>query len=385
MNNLSPNYSEFVSHWEISEYLNGIDLLVVGAGIVGLTTAIFHKKKHPNAKITVVERGFLPSGASTKNAGFACFGSLSELLSDLESNSTEDVFRLVGERLQGLNELRALLGDKQLDYQPCGGYELFGKNDPELFDKCNAFMPEANRIMSDLHSLKATYSVEYQLIGTFGFKSTDHLILNKYEGSIDTGKMMRGLIELAQKLEIDILTGVNVNDWSQDNESVLVRLHDKLDIRVKNLHIATNGFANQLLPEEDILPARAQVLITEPIENLLVKGTFHLDAGFYYFRNVGNRLLLGGGRNLDIDGETDTELTVTDRVQSSLNQLLREVILPETDFTIAHRWAGVMGVGKTKHPIVKRLSDNVTCSVRLGGMGVALGTSVGRKSSELIS
>ena len=35
------------------------------------------------------------------------------------------------------------------------------------------------------------------------------------------------------------------------------------------------------------------------------------------------------------------------------------------------RWAGIMGVGKTKKPIVKKLSENVSCGVRMGGMGVA--------------
>jgi hypothetical protein len=31
----------------------------------------------------------LPQGASTKNAGFACFGSLSEIIDDLKSHSEE--------------------------------------------------------------------------------------------------------------------------------------------------------------------------------------------------------------------------------------------------------------------------------------------------------
>jgi hypothetical protein len=37
-----------------------------------------------------------------------------------------------------------------------------------------------------------------------------------------------------------------------------------------------------------VKPARAQVLITEPIDNLDVRGTFHLDCGYYYFRNIGS-------------------------------------------------------------------------------------------------
>ena len=72
-----------LSFWEKRSYFNGVDIAIIGAGIVGMTTALNLKKRKPNLKILVLERGYLPSGASTKNAGFACFGSPSELKSDL--------------------------------------------------------------------------------------------------------------------------------------------------------------------------------------------------------------------------------------------------------------------------------------------------------------
>ena len=40
------------------------------------------------------------------------------------------------------------------------------------------------------------------------------------------------------------------------------------DISAKAIAICTNGFAKQLLPDKDIAPARAQVLITKPIDRL---------------------------------------------------------------------------------------------------------------------
>lgn len=43
-----------------------------------------------------------------------------------------------------------------------------------------------------------------------------------------------------------------------------------------------------------------------------------------------------------------------------------------------------MGVGKQKNPIVKQISENVFCGVRLGGMGVAIGSLIGQELSELI-
>ena len=51
----------------------------------------------------------LPQGASTKNAGFACFGSLSEIIDDLKSHSEEEVIQLVKKRVDGLQLLRETL------------------------------------------------------------------------------------------------------------------------------------------------------------------------------------------------------------------------------------------------------------------------------------
>jgi gamma-glutamylputrescine oxidase len=72
-----------LSYWEIDQYYKTFDVVIVGSGIVGLSAAISIREKQKNASVLILEKGFLPSGASTKNAGFACFGSPSELLDDL--------------------------------------------------------------------------------------------------------------------------------------------------------------------------------------------------------------------------------------------------------------------------------------------------------------
>ena len=76
-----------LSYWEQKEWLADIDFAIAGSGIVGLSTALFLKQRFPESNIILLEKGILPQGASTKNAGFACFGSLSEILQDLKTHS----------------------------------------------------------------------------------------------------------------------------------------------------------------------------------------------------------------------------------------------------------------------------------------------------------
>jgi glycine/D-amino acid oxidase-like deaminating enzyme len=185
------------------------------------------------------------------------------------------------------------------------------------------------------------------------------------------------------------LNSAEVTAIADEGKSVFLKINSTearqkgpIDLRVKKVFIATNGFAKQFL-QEDVQPARAQVLVTKPIDNLKIKGTFHLDRGYYYFRNIENRLLFGGGRNLDFKTEETTEMDLTQLVQNKLEELLKTVILPSQKFDIDHRWSGIMGVGGQKKPIVKAVSENVFCGVRLGGMGVAIGSSIGKQLADL--
>ena len=106
-----------LSFWERKEYLNDIDFAIIGSGIVGMSTAIFLKKRYPSAKITILERGYLPTGASTKNAGFACFGSPTELFDDLQKNKESEVWETFLLRYQGLQTLFSLVEKEQIDYK----------------------------------------------------------------------------------------------------------------------------------------------------------------------------------------------------------------------------------------------------------------------------
>lgn len=367
-----------LSYWEHKTWLSNIDFAVIGSGIVGLSCALSLRKKYPKSKIVIFERGLLPSGASTKNAGFACYGSISEILEDLKNHSEEEVIQLVKTRVEGLNLLRDTLGDKQLDYQQYGGYELFTEADTELFQSCRNKLGHVNDLLFPIFNSEVFSEKENH----FGFNNIQpKLIYSKFEGQIDTGKMMLGLIKKASEEDILILNSSEISDISDIGENVSVQINSSLDISVKKVFIATNGFARQFL-KEDIKPARAQVLITKPISDLRIKGTFHLDKGYYYFRNIDDRILLGGGRNLDFQAEETTKMELTELIQNRLEQLLKSVILPHQSFEIDQRWSGIMGLGKQKKPIVKSVSQNVFCGVRLGGMGVAIGSSIGEKLSE---
>src|SRR5690606_7429582 len=138
------------------------------------------------------ERGLLPSGASTKNGGGACFGSISEILEDLKNHSEEEVVQLVKNRDEGLKLLRKTRSDEQLDYKEYGGYELFTNEDAELFEICKSQIEHVNQLLKPIFNAEVFSEKENH----FGFTNIQpKLIYSAFEGQIDTGKMMLGLIK----------------------------------------------------------------------------------------------------------------------------------------------------------------------------------------------
>jgi gamma-glutamylputrescine oxidase len=369
-----------LSYWEKQSYFSHIDLLIIGSGIVGLNAAIAYKTKYPKAKVLVAERGLLPLGASTKNAGFACFGSVSELADDLTVMPENTVWATVKLRNEGLKKIKKLVGEKNMNYLPLGGFEVF--DNKEDFEKCAGLISDFNKKMQSVLKLKNVYSIVNKKIDSSGLKGFAYCIKNNFEGQINTGMMMQTLLALAHKKGIIVLNGLEVEKIEDDGKYGYTHFKNNFILQSKKVIVAINGFAKQLLPQLDVKPARAQVLVTAPIKNLKLKGAFHYQKGYYYFRNIDGRILLGGGRNLDFTGEETTTFGLTEKIQNKLESLLKENIIPGIPYQIEQRWSGIMGVGSEKKPIIRHISKNVVCAVRMGGMGIAIGSLVGQMAVD---
>lgn len=366
-----------LSFWEKNSFLN-YDFIIIGSGILGLSTACCIKEKNKKAKVLVLEEGIFPTGASTKNAGFACFGSLTEILADIKNLGESATFSLVEKRYKGIQKLRQRLGDKNIGYENYGGFELIMNKHMHCLDQLSSINKNLNHVFSE-----DVFSIRNEKIKEFGFNESQvkAVIFSKFESQIDTGKMMYSFIDYANSLGIRNLTGCEAASYSEKENYVKVFIKgndagNKIELSAKKLFICTNAFTNKILPDINIKPGRGQVLITKPVENLKFKGVFHIDEGFYYFRNFENRVLFGGGRNLDFETEESTEFAVNEKILSDLKKKLSEIILPGQNFEIDLSWTGIMGFSKNRLPVVNNISDRVACVMSCNGMGVALSSEI---------
>ncbi len=364
------------SYWEQTSFLQ-CDYLIIGAGITGLSTAASVLEQQPGARVILLERGLLPTGASTRNAGFACFGSVTELWHDFALMGDTRALALIQQRFEGLQALRKRLGDENIGFECKGGYELLTDKQAhyvDCLDELNAKLePYFNQHIFSLANEKLT---------PFGFDAGEvkHLVYNPLEGQVDTGKLMRNLMRYVSSLGGIVLSGCMVESFEEHPDRVEIFATQgggRFTFKAPKVAFCTNAFTPRFFPDLPITPGRGLVLVTSPIKDLSFEGTFHLDEGFYYFRDLHNRVLLGGGRNLDFEGETTTEMGINGLIERDLRHKLTHLILPGKNFSIDYTWSGIMAFGPEKSPVIKPVSDRIVVAARLSGMGVALSSTLG--------
>jgi len=373
-----------LSVWELESFFAPADIIIAGSGYVGLWSAYYLKKHAPELSITILERGLIPTGASTRNAGFACFGSLTELISDASKMGEDKMLELVEMRYKGLRRIGKLFPDKVIDFQRNGGYELIGGSSIDI-NELRSQIDRLNRPLKKIVKLQKTFRMVNHKIADFGFAGIQHLIENKAEGQLHSGKLCQALLKQVQSMGVTVLNNIEIKSYEKVNGHVLLHTNFPFSFTASQLLVCTNAFARQLLPQLDIEPARGQVLVTSPVDGLPFRGTFHYDEGFYYFRNLGERVLLGGARNKAFEAENTDQMTTTSEIQQELERFLNEVILPGRNYTIDHRWSGIMGMGSEKMPIMQAVNERVFCAVRMSGMGVALAPLIGERVARLMT
>lgn len=361
------------SFWEKELYDQKYDLIVVGAGLTGLSAAYFFREKHPDATILVIDRGLYPIGASTRNAGFACIGSVGELIADLEIETEEIVKQRIQDRYKGLLLLREVLGDQHIDYDACGGWEIFTNSDEFL--KLQESVPKLNALMEEMIDEKNVFK-----IGTY---SGNPSFFNRVEGQLHPGKMIKTLYQKCIRSGIEFRWDTNIQEIDTDLNQI--RSQRGYQFRSGKLIIATNAFTSKLLPNQKITPGRGYAFVTNELTFMNWKGTFHFNKGYVYFRNIGEqKILLGGGRNIAYDEECTSKFGVNQTIKEYLINFADEVLELEKGWSIEHEWSGIMGFTKSKSYLLENISTNCVLAAGLSGMGVALGMNLGKKASKLV-
>jgi glycine/D-amino acid oxidase-like deaminating enzyme len=370
-----------ISYWERESFLNSSDVIVVGAGIAGLSTAIELKKDRHDLNVAVLEKSWLSDGASSKNAGFACFGSISEFIDDLKELSFEQVINLAVMRFRGIEKLVRDYSEERLKLEWNGGHEVFFQDDKESFLECCAHVEKFNDAFESALGLRP-----YSILNVSEFQGIENLvgvISNRYEGGLNTGALLKAMRNRALEKGVQIFNGVEVLSYIEKDSAV--ELETSVGIwNSKQVAFCTSSFHAHLFQEEKMLTKRNQVIVTKKILNLKLNGTFHHQQGFNYFRNIDGRILMGGMRHHFSNTESTGVQGNTEEVKQALMDFIQQKIHSHGPIELDLAWSGILGVGEDERPLVKQVLSNVYLGARLGGIGVAIGSLIGEELARLM-
>ncbi len=360
-----------ISIWEKESFYASPDVLIAGSGLMGLWSAFELKRRKPSLRITILEKNSIPLGASTRNAGFACFGSPTELIADAERNGIDQMLSVAGMRYKGIEKIRKYFTEEEIAFEACGGYECINR-DYKYWQELDTRIEWLNGLLKDITKEKNIFKRKDADIPGLGLRNFDALISNKTEAALHSGKLVQALTRKVKSMGVEIINGVTIThcDGSRieagDSSGRLLYFTP-----VQSL-FCTNAFTEQLFPSLQVAPARGQVIVTAPIPGLPMKGTFHFEEGFYYWRHLGNRILIGGARNLAIDAEQTLSMEGSDTIREALEVFLQNHLHPTLLRPVETHWSGIMGFTKNKLPQIEKISDTAYAVIACNGMGVAL-------------
>jgi glycine/D-amino acid oxidase-like deaminating enzyme len=366
-----------ISYWEADSWYDNHDYVIIGSGIVGLTTALYLREAFQSARILIVDRGHLPTGGSTKNAGFLCFGSVGELIANINLHNEDQVIQIIKRRIEGLNLLREITEGEDIGYKNCGGYEV-STSQAEMDNLCK-HLPYLNDLIYEHFGSTDTFSLTNHTIGELAGTQ----IFNQYEGSIHTGKLISTLIRKCYAHKIAFLQSTEVESFETDQDKQVLQTN-RGGITSENIICCTNAFTDQLVSDVDIQPQRNQVILTSPLDHNLPESCFHCDEGYLYFRPIGKKLLIGGARNRFASAEATDSFGNTTELTEYLRRWVSTNLVPNQPIDIEMQWSGILGTGADLHPIVQQVRPSVYVAARMNGMGVAIGTKVGKDVVNLI-
>lgn len=366
------------SSWWDSTMLEA-DVVIIGGGIIGISAALDVIEAHPSRRVMVVERDIVPAGASSRNAGFACVGSASEIYHDMQLLGAVAALDIIEQRWRGLQRLRQRVGDTALGMEQHGAHELFMDHHPVL-----DVLDDVNALLRPLLT-ETMFTRCDEAIARSGFGSTCAMVYTPFEGIINSGRMMDSLWGMAAAAGVLLRTGCLVQGIEGGRVHVRTPMGDRT-IAAEQIIVATNAWPVVVdgRIRDEYVPARGQIVVTSPIADLPLRGSYHMDEGFVYFRSLGNRVLLGGARNIDIAAEQTFELETTPIIIERLAELLDTVIVPGRSYTIDHAWAGMMGFSHDKRPHVTRYTPHVIRAFGCNGMGVAIGSTIAHQAAAMV-
>ena len=356
------------------------DVVIVGGGIVGCSTAYWLQRRNPSLNVALVEAEALGSGASGRNAGFILQGTAADYLSDVERYGERTARRLWRFTRASRDLMEAELRGHAFGWTSDGSLTVAGDEE------------EDERLRASVGRLRAAGAPVVYLEPE---QTNQRLHSTGLYGGlfVTTGAVVNPLKlvhHLAAKSTADVHTHLPVKGirWDYD-DGVLLETPDQ-SLWSRRVVLAVGSALPSLVPalSSVVRPVRAQMLATAPAETQAIPvPAYSHRGGFYIRQEEEGHVLVGGGRHAHRRAEeTDVDAT-TPAVQATIERYLHTHFPWAQDLPIQRRWSGTMGFSPDGRPVVGPVPGQPDSIFATGftGHGMGYGFRMGRLLAQRIA
>ena len=349
------------------------DLLIVGAGYTGLSTAL-HAVDYVK-DIVIIDQAQPGWGCSGRNGGqihVQWKPDLATLKQLYPGSQFETFIETMGAAVQLVFDL---VEKYQIDCQAQRtGSVIAGKGTKAIryLTEWSRFWAEAGE---DVRVLDKSDTSE--LIGTAHY---DRSMLDNRGGSLQPLAYSRGLAQACQERGITIYGNSRAIRIRPNGKGWQVSTPGG-SVKCRRLVLATNGYTDNLWPglSRTIVPVASMLTATRPLpktvaSTLLPKRQVvgeYAGVPAYYRVDDTNRLVFGWRGTLSGDiGSLNTA-----HLRSKAERLFPQIAGAGWEYD----WAGYVGITSHQRPMLLKLSDNVYAGLGYNGRGVPMATMMGKQ------
>lgn len=350
------------------------DIVIVGAGISGLSTAFWLNQEDPSLKIAIVEKSRMTFGASGRNAGFITCGSVehfNRMIGKHGLNQALDIWKFSQKNLNLLEEKIIQDDAKSLEFEKNGAFSLAAQE-----NEYNE-LKEVSKLMGTLDIKTEIYN-EKGIEDSVGAVNFVGGIRYLDDASINPVKLV---CKIHSQVKADLFENTEAFAIeSSPNGSRFLKTDNGI-FEASMIVINLNGYSSTLHPyfHDKIYPTRGQCLMMESVPRFM-KGPCYANFYLDYFRQIpSGELLIGGFRQVEKETETGISDHITEPIQNALHDFIKTHLPKLKNSKITHRWSGVMGFSKDGEPMVGSIPDDPQVFFSGGftghGIGMAFHTS----------
>jgi glycine/D-amino acid oxidase-like deaminating enzyme len=356
------------------------EVIIIGGGITGVCLAYTLAER--GSTVALLEAGRIAGAASGRNAGFLMVAPAEPYNEQIAlwgrpgARAVLECGRRSHQRLRELIETHGIA----CDYRANGSLRLTRTDE------------EAEDIRASLAALKADgfpmleLPLSHAVPPASASKFTAAFVTLE-DGEFHPVKFINGLALEAQRKGARMFEDSTVTGAAWRTGLWEVRTARGL-ARARTLVLATNADTPRLCPALAALiaPRRAQVIATAPIGREVAPRPTYAHWGYHFWRQTpDSRLLIGGWRELDLDGEVGFDAVPTPHIQSAIEQGLADLV-PE-GVAIERRWAGIMGFARDGRPLAGWLDPEHHLAIcgAYTGHGIAMAPACALDLAELLA